>query len=107
MVISHKTVLHRHLPQTPLAQSRGLLGSWLEEEHEYTRTVRGRREGREQRTTAAPVYGRGGVAVSSAREVGERSIRRDLAGAEWSDRLTLYCGCTGESSEHESESRRS
>ena len=41
MVISHKTVLHRHLPQTPLAQSRGLPGSWLEEEHEYTRTAQG------------------------------------------------------------------
>ena len=35
MDISHKTVLQHHLPQTSLAQSRSLPGSWLEENNQY------------------------------------------------------------------------
>ena len=68
-------------------------------------TARSGRAGGERRTAAAPVYGRGRFAVSSAREVGERSERLNLAGGEGGDTLTLYCACMDESNEHESESR--
>ena len=44
--------------------------------------ARGGRKGGKKRTTTAPVYGRGGVAVSGAREVGERSLRGYLVGAK-------------------------
>ena len=107
MVLSHKIVFRCHRPRTPLARSQSLLGSWLEEDHHYIRAARGDREGGERRTTAAPVYCRGGVAICGAREVRERSIRRDLAGAQWGDGLTLDCGCMDKSGEHESEGRRS
>jgi hypothetical protein len=101
-VVSYKIVLRRHRLRKPLAQSRDLLGSWLGGGNR----TRGR-EGSERRTTAAPVYCRVRVAVCSAREVGERSVRGDLAGAEWGDTLTLDCGCMDESGEHESEGKRS
>lgn len=71
-------------------------------DHQYISTTRGGEECGERRTTAAPVYCRGCVAVSGAREVGERSLRFDLAGAECSDTVTLDCGCVDESGKHES-----
>jgi hypothetical protein len=86
MVISHNTAFYRRRLQTPLARSRGLRCSSLEGEHQYIMVGR---TGCSRRTTAAPVYGRGGATVCSAREVGERSVRGDLAGAEWGDSLTL------------------
>jgi len=106
MVISHKIVLRRHRLRTPRARSQGLLGSGLEEDHQHVRTARGDREGGERRTTAAPAQCRGGVAVNGAREVSEWSERRNLAGAERGDSLTLNYSCMDESGEHESESRR-
>jgi hypothetical protein len=63
------------------------------------------RAGSERRTTAAPVYCGGRVAVSCAREVGERSVRCDFVGAEWGDSLALDCGCMDKSEEHESEGK--
>ena len=106
MVMSHKILLRCHRLRTPLARSRGLLGSRLEGDHHYIVTPRSGRAGGERRTAAAPVYCRGRFAVSSAREVGERSERLNLAGGEGGDTLTVDCACMDESNEHESESRQ-
>ncbi len=62
--------------------------------------------GKARRTTAAPVYRRGRVAVRGARKVRERIERRDLGSAERGDSLTLDRGCINEPSEHDRKRRR-
>ena len=104
IIISYNTVFCPRRLRTQLARSRNLRCSSLEGESQY---IMAERAGFSRRTAAAPVYGGGGLAVCSTREITEWCVRGNLAGAELGDRLTLDRGRVDESGKRESKGRRS